>query len=507
MIRRFTLLAVSLAALFGGASPARAGTYDMYVCKGSDGRLFGTSGWVALNPQPSAFYDLGCEDGHFGVSAGPMSASVPAGFRTGWQFALPKPITVMSIDADYVGSVSEWKGWSSQIWGRRHDQPEWLDISTCEGEQCGASFKDLATYGMGSIAFGIRCGPSQACPAGSYADMELHYLKLKLIDPQVPHIDSVATQLASHIPVSGATSVAFDASDAQSGVRSAVLEIDGQAVASRSFDTDAHTCRAPFTRVMPCPARAASTLGADTRVLSDGPHVARLLVYDATGTNAVVAGPWSFRTNNRQLSNLCTRRLGPSARVRLKPRTVAFGRGGALRVRWPTVPWAPAEAALLTGRHHLSISRPVPFIASRRSILDVPRGHNRVVRAGVRPLGSTGPFACSKALTVRVRPRVRLRARPHVLENGHTVRLRGRVSGKGARGRSVVLEARARGGRRRWTPVTVLHAGRHGRFRFSYRFARTYQRTRYVFRARVPRQRGFPYAPGHSRRVRVLVAP
>lgn len=507
MIRRFALLAVSLVALLGGASTANAGTYDMYVCKGSDGTLFGTSGWVALNPQPNAFYDLGCEDGHFGVSAGSTSASVPAGFRTGWQFTLPKPLTITSIDADYLGSVTEWKGWSTQIWGRRHDQPQWLDISTCEGENCGASFKDLATYGMGSIAFGIRCGPSQACPAGSYADMEVSYLKLRLNDPQVPHVDSLATRLANHVPISGVTSVAFSASDAQSGVRFALLEVDGRAVASRSFDTDARTCRAPFTRIMPCPARVAGTLNADTTVLKDGPHLARLLIYDATATNAAVAGPWSFTTNNRQLYNLCAGQLGPSARVRLKPRTVAFGRGSTLRVRWPTAPWAPAEVALLTGRRHLSVSRSVPFAASHVSILDVPRGHNRVIRAGIRPSGSTGPFACSKPLTVRVRPRVRLRAKPRLLENGHTVRLRGRISGKGARGRAVVLEARARGGRRRWTPVTFLHAGRHGRFRFSYRFARTYQRTRYVFRARVPRQRGFPYAPGHSRRVRVLVAP
>lgn len=508
MIRRFVLAALTLVAVLGASAPtAAAGTYDMYVCKSSDGTVFGTSGWVALNPQPNVFYDLGCDDGRFGVSTGPISTSLPADFRTGWQFALPKPLTVTSIDADYTGSVTEWKGWSTQIWGHRHDQPQWLNITTCEGEHCVASFQDLPTYGMGAIAFGIRCGPSQACAAGSYADMEVSYLKVRISDPQVPHIDSVATELASNAPVSGATSVAFDASDAESGVASAVLEIDGRAVASGTFDTDAHSCHAPFTRVMPCPLHAAGTLGIDTTALSDGAHVARLLVFDATGSNAAVAGPWNFTTNNRQLANLCTSTLGASARVRLKPRTLRFGRGGALHVRWPTAPWPSAEVALLTGRNHLAISHSVPFVAARRSVVDVPRGHNRVIRAGIRASGSTGPFACSKPLTVHVRPRVRLSAKPRLLENGHTVRLRGRLSGVGARGRSVILEARARGGRRRWTPVTVLHARRHGRFRFSYRFARTYQRTRYVFRARVPRQRGFPYARGHSARVRVLVAP
>lgn len=509
MIRKLALMALILTGVTATSpTDARGGTYDVHVCRGSDGTVFGTTGWEALNPSPGMSYDLGCEDGSFGVATGPISSPLPANFRTGWQFNLSKPLTIASIDADYVGQVTPFSGGSAQIWAHHYGEPGWLDVSSCEGEDCVVSFKDQPMYGMGAIAFGIRCGPSQACAAGSYADMELNYLKLRINDPQVPQINSAVTSLASGVPVAGPTSVTFSARDLESGIRSATLEIDGKAVATRVFDTDAHTCHEPFVRLNPCPSAVSGSLAGDTTMLSDGRHSARVLVSDATGTNAGIAGPWTFTTANRLVRNLCSAPMGASARVRLKPRSVRFGRGAALHVRWPTVPWTSAEVALLTGKSRLAISRPVTLSASGRSVLDVPSGHNRLVRVGIRPAGSTGPFACSKPLAVRVTAGVTLRVHPRLLDNGHTVRLRGRLfGGRRARGRSVVVEARAKGGRRRWTPVTVLHARKGGRFHFRYRFARTYQTTRYFFRARVPRQRGFPYVSGHSARVPVLVEP
>lgn len=507
MKSRLLCLCFSLIACLGVApQPAAAGTYDVHVCKGTDGRYYGTTGWTALQPQSGVYYDLGCDDGGFGLSTGPLPGPLPATFRTGWQFALPQPITIASLDAEYQSSVTEWKGWEAQVWARRHNEPQWLDVTTCSGENCVASFKNQPMYGMGAMAFGIRC-ESSGCATGSYASMRVAYFKLHLNDPVTPRIASAVGQLAEGGTISGPTSVSFTASDSESGVRAAALEVDGHVVASTAFDSDSHSCHEPFTVVRPCPSTARGMLGVDTSAMNDGVHVARLLVYDATTTNVGIAGPWSFTSSNRHVSNLCGAALGPSARTVLRPRVVAYGHGAVVGVRWPTVPWSQAEALLLTGRRTLSLSSPVRLKQSR-ALLDVSRGRNRIVRVGVRPAGASSGFACSKPLKLKVRAAATLRAHPRLLSNGQRVKLRGMLRGGSiARGRTVVLEARARNGRPQWTPVKVLHTDRRSKFAFSYRFARTYQRTHYLFRARIPAQRGFPFAAGHSRRVPVLVAP
>ena len=60
-------------------------------------------------------------------------------------------------------------------------------------------------------------------------------------------------------------------------------------------------------------------------------------------------------------------------------------------------------------------------------------------------------------------------------------------------------------GSKRW--ITFRRATTNGRggFRSSYRFTSTTRRTRYRFRALVPRQAGYPWVEGHSKPVEVLV--
>jgi len=54
-------------------------------------------------------------------------------------------------------------------------------------------------------------------------------------------------------------------------------------------------------------------------------------------------------------------------------------------------------------------------------------------------------------------------------------------------------------------PVAVLRTDRRGRFRFAYRFQRTFQPTTFPFWAQVEPQHGYPYVRGRSRRVAVRV--
>ncbi len=70
--------------------------------------------------------------------------------------------------------------------------------------------------------------------------------------------------------------------------------------------------------------------------------------------------------------------------------------------------------------------------------------------------------------------------------------------------KSVYLQALVRG---QWRTFGTTRADANGRWRLRYRFSATRRLITYRFRAVVPAEHGFPWSTGHSRVVRVLVAP
>ena len=88
------------------------------------------------------------------------------------------------------------------------------------------------------------------------------------------------------------------------------------------------------------------------------------------------------------------------------------------------------------------------------------------------------------------------------MRNGQTVRFRGSIAGAPAGSRKVV-ELQVRKGKA-WMTFRSTRL-RSGRFSESYRFTRTVGLARYVFRARVRAEAGFPFNTGESKQVRVTV--
>ena len=89
--------------------------------------------------------------------------------------------------------------------------------------------------------------------------------------------------------------------------------------------------------------------------------------------------------------------------------------------------------------------------------------------------------------------------------NGEDIVLSGRVRGGPlpSVGKLLQLQAYSRG---RWLTFATPRADREtGRWSYRYRFTATRGTVRYRFRARIPKESGFPYIVGHSRPVRVLV--
>jgi 5-hydroxyisourate hydrolase-like protein (transthyretin family) len=117
-----------------------------------------------------------------------------------------------------------------------------------------------------------------------------------------------------------------------------------------------------------------------------------------------------------------------------------------------------------------------------------------IYRSNDRVLGS------KVQLDSRVVPSLQLPRKS--LENGDAALFRGQVPGPNAEGRAVALQARVG---HKWRTFKQLRTDADGRFRGKYRFTQTRDRTRYVFRALVKRQSGYPYEPGGSPKRKLVV--
>jgi hypothetical protein len=98
-----------------------------------------------------------------------------------------------------------------------------------------------------------------------------------------------------------------------------------------------------------------------------------------------------------------------------------------------------------------------------------------------------------------------LTVNPARVKNRGRIVFRGRlIGGPGKGGAQVTIEAVGRNVRQR-VPVATLRTDKRGRFRFSYRFLRSFAPFTYRFRARLIRQASYPYASGSSRIVTVKI--
>ena len=133
----------------------------------------------------------------------------------------------------------------------------------------------------------------------------------------------------------------------------------------------------------------------------------------------------------------------------------------------------------------------------------LPAGPSRVVRF----FYSGAPKIRAQARKVRVRVRAwsTLRVDRHFVVTGDAVTFRGRLRTLPlpAEGKLVELQYLDRG---EWRTFRTLRAAASTRrWSYTYRFTGTAGRRTYRFRARVPRENSYPYAPGASNSVRVTV--
>ncbi|MTD43805.1 hypothetical protein GKE82_05655 [Conexibacter sp. W3-3-2] len=132
----------------------------------------------------------------------------------------------------------------------------------------------------------------------------------------------------------------------------------------------------------------------------------------------------------------------------------------------------------------------------------VRKGPSRSIT--IRYAGAPQVRSVTRDLKLNVRSRTTIRPNRRSFVNGDTVRFRGAVTTGRIPGAGKLIEVQVLS-RGKWRTFATTRTGKKGTWRHDYRFDGTNGRVTYRFRARVPRESGYPFVTGGSRSIRVRV--
>jgi hypothetical protein len=513
-MRRLVVIVAALTAL-GVAAPARAD--DIYTVATCEATGPG-SGWSVNN---AGSFTNACPRPGLTASA-PNTDTGPLG---AFQLIFTPPPSTRVAGYRLWRTVRVQLPWNYSLFNspsvREQDR---VEICWAMGSPpCGAlgdghtgNPPDITRAGLDStgIILHVDCNDGQAaghhCPPGNPSNIAVGRFDVDLRDLSDPVIVGTPSGdlLDPSQPVAGVRAVSFSATDEGSGVYTARIEVDGQTVASSIVGR----CDKPFTAVVPCRTNVSGTLAVNTATLADGVHSMRLVVSDATETNAASYGPLQVRTanSNAQCTPGLTAKTTPvSVALKGTKRSAVTRKSGRATVVGQVAGAGAGIQVDLLARERVS-GAPATLLGSATTATDgsfalaVPPGPSRRVRAGWRANPTDTTFACSRPLNIRVPARATLHATPRSLRPGGRVRLSGRLAGGRvpSRGKLLDLQAREQG---RWHTFASVRTKRSGSFATHYRFHRGAPRKTYAMRVRVRPESSYPYALGYSRAVRVRV--
>lgn len=412
----------------------------------------------------------------------------------------------------------------------------------------GSNYIQLDGINSPQLSFSVWCVQEDCNPGHDpYVDIEVATARFVLRDDSPPSVGRAAGTLANGTAQNGRFEATFDAADRGAGIYRAIAEVkvnqsgDWRAMNSLIVDRLGGRC-APagvtgdpyeFLYPVPCPASVTDAeISLDTAPLPPGDHLVRAQVEDAAGNRADIVPPRIIHVDEPDrgtalggLDVVPNNGRGASARalVRLEraDRTARYrakvdvkGRlvdennkpiaGATIQVDWRRlVPRRGLSGAPWRSLGKVITSRTGRFTARIRADL------SRALRFSYRANLSQDGFTSAAQFALRARAHVTLRATRPRLRNGQTAVFVGRVVRAPRGGVPLSLQAFVPG--RGWIPVRTNkpnpRTGKKGRFRMTYRFARTYVRVSYRFRVVVGEDSAFPFVRTVSRHARVVVAP
>jgi hypothetical protein len=522
-------LAVVLAAMALLVAPpaaAQSGTYTAHACRLPDGSPAGTVGWQAQGEGDIVFSDGCATGGSLAINFRPGTTPHTRFFGSWgeWRFDAPPHTRIVAYSVYRHVTVHGGPGQTEEASEYTHfsDEYTWqTGRDNCNPSLCPSlgllpgvprdpgNLVRVENVDFGRIGFHITClrpAGLNGCPSWPEPAFYLYAADVTLRDSSAPGVVGVAGELSGTL--SGRRTVIVRAVDQGSGVHRVQLEVDGVPVAEEPFAPGWPACEKPFPSPVPCPLAGETRATLDTSLIGDGAHVLRVSVTDAAG-NRAASEPYAIRVGNAgaacphgntaDLDAAFSRSRGPELRARAGGRVAIAG-----RLRGPDGEPIP-EASLRVfvrdrARGGYRLTQVVTSNAKGRFRFRVRAASSRLVRLSYCAPGG----GAVRHLRLAVSASSEIRARPRVLRNGEAMLLSGRLKGSHvpAAGKLIEIQAFFRG---RWRTISSVRSNRRGEWRFRYRFDGTQGRVAYRFRAFLPREAGYPYEPGRSRPVRVVV--
>jgi hypothetical protein len=356
-------------------------------------------------------------------------------------------------------------------------------------------------------------GSPNDCLLDSNRPVDVRGAEVTLRESVLPSLAITGGTLISDGAQSGMRSVGYQAVDRESGIAKTEILLDDRVVAVRDFSGDANRC--PHTDWNACQEDIVEEISVDTRPVPDGTYTLGARTTDAAG-NTTVTRANSVTVRNQAPHGAAGASPGPaptaptgihvthvnSTRTFVTSRLIRYGSRATLRgvLRDPTgnpIPNAVVDVLLQTERKSSKLRKVTSRTtdANGRFEYKTNSGPSRLVRFAYGRNSGDSTYAFTHDVKVKTKAGLTLHVSRSRLRNGQSVRFYGTIRGNKQR-KVLEVQVRQRG---RWDTIASVRSDSKGRWSWRYRFKRTYEPTRYKFRARVRTESGFPYATGHSR--------
>jgi hypothetical protein len=416
------------------------------------------------------------------------------------------------------------------------------------------------------LTYRVGCGLPSGCPTASAAapgpnyfasGVEIFGAQVSINDGIAPTISVPTTGLFGGTTAAGVRQVVVEQATDTSGIKKLAVFADGSATPIGVLDYEQDVNRCSWWKPVPCQNVSDVEIPVDTRQLTDGEHSFVVKAFDAadnekastthyvTVKNATPADPTpptggngggggSSNTGGGSTNGGNTGTglpngvdAGGSAgggAISSGPLlTVSFDANGKTRV-------AAKYGRIVTVRGHLTDGAGGPIADAQLGYSAVPtKAGARVQNLGSVRTDSSGTFtvavatklgsrqlrfayspqlggaaAATAQVQLDVMAPVTFKVGPKHVRNKHAVVFSGRLTAgpMPRKGKLVNLQVVVDG---RWHTFATVRSSKTGKFKYRYRFMRTFRRVRYRFRALSRYEAAYPFIAGHSRTVRVRV--
>jgi hypothetical protein len=410
-----------------------------------------------------------------------------------------------------------------------------------------------SSLGTNTVEYRVGCGWAAGCPTSSTSGPPPNYFasgadvfgtKVSIQDSSGPTLTVADTGLFSGTAQSGIRQVLVTQAADVSGIKKLAIFGDGAQTPAGVIDFEQDINRCEWFKPTPCLNVADAEIPLDTRQLPDGEHSVVVKAFDAAGNEKVSTTRTVLIKNGSDGTVGSNDPTGPhvpsgpganeSSTAGLEvPNGVGATGGARLRVVFDQNKKSSVKAKYgrtLVARGELTDDRGAPIteaqvdygaLATRpgarredlgslrtdRSgefVLTVPtKLGSRQLRFAYRPrLG--GPVAVTTDAQLDVLAPLSLKVGPKRVHNRHKVTFSGKLAAGPIprKGKLVNLQVVVDG---RWHTFATVRSSKAGKFRYGYRFKRTYGRMTYRFRALSRYEAAYPFVAGHSKTVRVHV--